>query len=203
MGRRANRSAPAGVVVAGAHSMEGMMFRTTAAALLAVTLSSPIARPEDRPWRPGAPALVTRGKDYLVHHLPPVGLGGGDAAFLHTTPSTGEMKVLVRLPTARFDVLGHVADRDRLYVAARSSVVYYAPGSGLPYAPEVRYHFHAFWLADGAELTHHEFKEADVPADLRTGKAVADGGPIARADDGARAFGQAFRFDGKKPLPAR
>jgi hypothetical protein len=110
------------------------------------------------------------------------------------------------MPADRFAVLGYAADRERLYVAVRSQVTHHAPGSGLPYAPEVRFHVYAFWLADGSELAHEELTEAGVPERLRAGKPIARGGPIEVAEGGLRCFGLTLRFDGKKvvaPLPPR
>jgi hypothetical protein len=161
---------------------------------------------QEKVFRPFDPVLAAQGKDYLVHYLPAHGFAPSDVAFLHTTPSTGEMRALLRLHSERFAVLGYAADRERLYVAVRSQFTYLAPGSGLPYAPEVRFHVYAFWLADGSELVHKELKEADVPEKLRTGKPVAQGGPIEVVDGGLRCFGLALRFDGKKvvaPLPPK
>jgi hypothetical protein len=176
------------------------MFRhqITACAMAGVLGLAVPAPAQEKAFRPLDPVLVAKGNDYLVHYLPSPSLGGGDVGFLHTTPSTGQMTALLRMPADRFAVLGYAADRDRLYVAIRSQVTYSAPGSGLPYAPEVRFHVYAFWLADGSELAHKELKEADVPEKLRAGKPVARGGPIELAEGGLRCFGLTLRFDGKK-----
>ena len=171
-------------------------YRDIVCALAWVFGLIPAAAAEDRTWRPDAPVAVVKSKDYLIHFLPPAGLGS-DAAFLHTMLWSGEMKVLLPIPKDRFAVLGYIADRERLYVAMRSQFTYYAPGSGLPYAPEVRFHTYAFWLADGDELVHKELNESDVPEKLRTGKPAAPGGPIELLDGGARCFGQTLKFDGK------
>ena len=187
------------------------------AVLLGVSLSAP-AQEKEKEKEKGAvfqqdtAVTVTKGKDYLIHYLSPplFPLAVGDSAFLHTTPSTGEMKVLLRLPSReRFGstLLGYVADRERLYVATLSYVV----GSTgfampMPSAPVYTFHVHVFWLADASELVHKELKEADVSVKLREGKPVAKGGPIELSDDGARCFGLKLKFDGKKviaPAPSK
>src|SRR5262245_34669285 len=178
-------------------------FRSTACVLAGLFGLIPLAAAEEKAWRPEAPVTVAKSKDYLIHFLPPAGLGS-DAAFLHTMLWSGEMKVLLPIPKERFAVLGYIADRERLYVVMRSQFTYYAPGSGLPYAPEVRFHIYGFWLADGDELVHKELKESDVPEKLRTGKPVAQGGPIELTEGGLRCFGLSLKFDGKTiDLPSR
>jgi hypothetical protein len=150
-----------------------------------------------RTFRPFDPKLVARGKDYLVHYLP-ASLGFPETAILHTTPSTGDMKALLRLRGDHADVIGYLADRERLYVAVRTRTTDYAPGSGLPFAPVIRYNLHAYWLADGSELAYRELAEADVPEKLRTGKPVEKGGPLELTNGGVRGFGRELSFDGKK-----
>lgn len=173
-------------------------------ALAAPAQEKPKAKEKAKPVRFDQPVTVARGKDYLVHYLPPVfgfGVASQDAVFLHTTLSTGEMQVLFRKPPNAFgqqvfEVLGYVADRERLYIVGRNSVTRFAPGSGMPFAPEVHFHIYAFWLADGSELFHKELKEADVPEKLREKKPGAQG-PIQLTDDGMQCFGVALKFDGQ------
>src|SRR5262245_17454762 len=163
--------------------------------------------------------VVARGKDYLVHSLGG-GFQGPPEAFLHTTPSTGELRILWLTPRAgQFShaavvVLGYAADRERLYVAARSSRPQFAPGSGLPTAPEVKYHLYAFWLEDGSELTHKEWEESEVPKGITLGKPIAvagpprltEAGPITLTEGGVECFAVTLTFDGKKlvaPAPKK
>jgi hypothetical protein len=177
--------------------------RCLAAGFLGLALT---ASPQAKGWPPDSPVLVAKGKDHLIHYLPAParGLAGGyagsDVALLHTTPSTGEMKTLLRMRNNRFDLLGYIADGDRLYVAARVEATF---GSfGFPPAGVVEYQFHVytFWLADGTELAHRTMKESDVPEELRKGKPVAEGGPIELTEGGARCFGTSLKFDGKKVI---
>jgi hypothetical protein len=152
------------------------------------------------------PVIIAKGKDYLIHYLPAPARGlsfaGGDVAFLHTTPSTGEMKALTRMPADRFTLLGYAADRERLYVAARVDVGFGSYGFPPARVVDTQFHVYAFWLADGTELARKAMKESDVPEKLRKGKQVAEGGPIELVEGGVRCFGTSLKFDGKKVVEA-
>src|SRR5687768_557920 len=105
------------------------------AVLVALLFATQGIYAEDNTWYgPAKPVLVAKGKDYLIHLLPisresllarahdPRGRET-DATLLHTVPSTGDMKVLLRMRADRFEVLGYAADHERLYVALRSQFV--------------------------------------------------------------------------------
>jgi hypothetical protein len=158
-----------------------------------------------------SPTVVVKGKSYLVHYVPPASpfaqfaldgrpVGGSDVALLHTTLPAGDMKILFRTRGDRITLAGFIADSERLYVATHREAPLFAPGSGLPFAPEVKFHLYAFWLEDGSTLAQKELKEADVPKETRKGKRVEAGGPIELTKGGAKGFGVTMLFDGKKPV---
>jgi hypothetical protein len=176
--------------------MSRLLIATCAmSGLLGLALPAP-GQEKGRP--PGSPVLVAKGKEYLVHFLPDPAFGT-TFDVLHTTPSTGEMKALLRSGPNTL-LLGYAADRDRLYVAARVDVGWGSYGFPPARVVDTRFRVYAFWLADGTELACKEMKESDVPEKLRKGKPVAEGGPIELAEGGARCFGASLKFDGKKVL---
>jgi hypothetical protein len=165
-------------------------------------------RPEPRP----AVAPVAKGNDYLLHYLPPrpkdfvahfstgAGTSGIDHVLLHTTISTGEMRVLLQMRGDRVHVLGHAADRERFYIAVRTQEV--GPGFGPGFRPRfvARCMIYAFWLADGSQVAQTELKVEKLAEQPGMDRPVAEGGPIELTEGGVRCLGRTLRFDGRKLL---
>jgi hypothetical protein len=170
------------------------------------------------------PIVLAKGKGFIVHGLPgrTVALVRPDppppAALLHTALPSGKTRTLLRTgttvgvpvpmaidryPITQKRLVGVAADGERLYVLVWSATWKYEDfaGKGLVIgkAPESdAYALSVYWLEDGTDLGGIALRGAKRPKTVPA--ETLDKGPLAVKDGTVAAYGQTFRFRGKKWL---
>ena len=185
------------------------MIGATCIAALALTLAQDFGPPGRTQDGVSQPKLLVKGKTYFVHSLL-----GNSLALLHTSPATGEMKVLaagstnvMKSPPMGIDRLyyhqkraaGVAADRERLYVLeweGKATVLLQGVRIGEPSYRTVGYRLLVFRPEDGKQIQALDLKGDSVPKE--PAKETADRGPLQLRDDGVACFGTRFEFKGTK-----
>jgi hypothetical protein len=153
--------------------------------------------------------LIVKEKAYFIHSL-----RGNSLALLHTSPATGEMKVLAagrttvtksppmgidRLYYTRIRIAGVATDSKRLYIlewVGTAEELVQGFRARAPSYSTVRYRLLVFRPEDGVKVHALDLKGEAVPKTLP--EETADRGPLRLHDDGVACFGTRFEFKGTK-----